>query len=275
MLSYSCQYRENSRKCWMNNNLKRQYNFIDLLSFTVNWLFRVDYLCVQMMAFSFKTAGPFDYNLSVHFFLLLGLLFTAVFSVPHQQRDDRWVKRTHVTLLLFKFVFISLVFFFVLILSNRTKLNAATFYYDTFNHSSFDTFDEQQVRRFDELETSSAAVHLNNQIADGNVTTLSETLNAAQHLTFNASTPTDNITVSMMIISADDTVCYKDLGCINRFSFADPILWPINLLPHPRSQIDTHFTLNTREQSTPPVKNKFDFLIISFLVVVSFSSRAY
>jgi hypothetical protein len=102
--------------------------------------------------------------------------------------------------------------------------------------------------------TSSAAVHLNNQIADGNVTTLSETLNAAQHLTFNASTPTDNITVSMMIISADDTVCYKDLGCINRFSFADPILWPINLLPQRRNQIDTHFTLNTREQSTPPAR---------------------
>jgi hypothetical protein len=41
------------------------------------------------MAFSFKTTGPFDYNLSVYFFLLLGLLFTAVFSVPYQQRDDR------------------------------------------------------------------------------------------------------------------------------------------------------------------------------------------
>ncbi|XP_046641911.1 pancreatic lipase-related protein 2-like isoform X2 [Daphnia pulicaria] len=46
----------------------------------------------------------------------------------------------------------------------------------------------------------------------------------------------------------NNTVCYEDLGCITRFSFADPILWPINLLPDPREKINTHFTLYTREQ---------------------------
>ncbi|XP_046641958.1 pancreatic lipase-related protein 2-like [Daphnia pulicaria] len=49
-------------------------------------------------------------------------------------------------------------------------------------------------------------------------------------------------------LSLDNTVCYEDLGCITRFSFADPLLWPINLLPEPRDKINTHFTLYTREQ---------------------------
>lgn len=45
--------------------------------------------------------------------------------------------------------------------------------------------------------------------------------------------------------------CYADLGCITRFSFADPLLWPINLLPESRTKINTHFTLYTRENSNP------------------------
>ncbi len=49
-------------------------------------------------------------------------------------------------------------------------------------------------------------------------------------------------------LSLNNTVCYEDLGCITRFSFADPLLWPINLLPDPREKINTHFTLYTREQ---------------------------
>ncbi|XP_046636690.1 pancreatic lipase-related protein 2-like isoform X2 [Daphnia pulicaria] len=54
-----------------------------------------------------------------------------------------------------------------------------------------------------------------------------------------------------LALNADSSVCYDDLGCITRFSFADPILWPINLLPEDREKIDTHFTLSTRDQSTP------------------------
>ncbi|XP_057367453.1 pancreatic lipase-related protein 2-like [Daphnia carinata] len=49
----------------------------------------------------------------------------------------------------------------------------------------------------------------------------------------------------------ENTVCYDDLGCITRFSFADPLLWPINLLPEAREKIDTHFTLHTRENPNP------------------------
>ena len=51
------------------------------------------------------------------------------------------------------------------------------------------------------------------------------------------------------------TVCYDDLGCINKFSFADPLLWPIDLLPESRTKINTYFTLYTREMPfIPPVK---------------------
>ncbi|XP_032791095.2 pancreatic lipase-related protein 2 [Daphnia magna] len=52
-------------------------------------------------------------------------------------------------------------------------------------------------------------------------------------------------------LQPENTVCYDDLGCITRFSFADPLLWPINLLPEDREKIDTHFTLHTRENPNP------------------------
>lgn len=55
-------------------------------------------------------------------------------------------------------------------------------------------------------------------------------------------------------LQPENTVCYDDLGCITRFSFADPLLWPINLLPEDREKIDTHFTLHTRENPNPQVK---------------------
>jgi pancreatic triacylglycerol lipase len=55
---------------------------------------------------------------------------------------------------------------------------------------------------------------------------------------------------------SNNTVCYQDLGCITRFSFADPILWPINLLPESRAKINTHFTLYTREQPYNAVRKK-------------------
>ena len=53
---------------------------------------------------------------------------------------------------------------------------------------------------------------------------------------------------------SNNTVCYQDLGCITRFSFADPILWPINVLPEAREKINTHFTLYTREQPYDAVR---------------------
>ncbi|KAI9562777.1 lipoxygese-like protein [Daphnia sinensis] len=58
----------------------------------------------------------------------------------------------------------------------------------------------------------------------------------------------------------ENTVCYDDLGCITRFSFADPLLWPINLLPESREKIGTHFTLHTREipNPQPPVRISAD-----------------
>jgi pancreatic triacylglycerol lipase len=59
----------------------------------------------------------------------------------------------------------------------------------------------------------------------------------------------------------NNTVCYEDLGCITRFSFADPILWPINLLPDPREKINTHFTLYTREQP-------YDAAVMNFFLIV-------
>lgn len=68
-----------------------------------------------------------------------------------------------------------------------------------------------------------------------------------------------------LALNADSSVCYDDLGCITRFSFADPILWPINLLPEDRDKIDTHFTLSTRDQSTPWARNDL-FLVSMFQI---------
>nr|CAH0103127.1 unnamed protein product [Daphnia galeata] len=53
-------------------------------------------------------------------------------------------------------------------------------------------------------------------------------------------------------ISDSTTVCYDDLGCIDKFSFADPLLWPIDLLPESRTKINTYFTLYTREMPFIP-----------------------
>ncbi|XP_057367452.1 pancreatic triacylglycerol lipase-like [Daphnia carinata] len=53
------------------------------------------------------------------------------------------------------------------------------------------------------------------------------------------------------VLQPQNTVCYDDLGCITRFSFADPFLWPINLLPEAREKINTHFVLYTREMPNP------------------------
>ena len=47
-------------------------------------------------------------------------------------------------------------------------------------------------------------------------------------------------------LKSNNTVCYQDLGCINCSSFADPTLWPINLLPESWEKINTNFTLYTR-----------------------------
>lgn len=69
--------------------------------------------------------------------------------------------------------------------------------------------------------------------------------------------------------------CYADLGCITRFSFADPLLWPINLLPESRTKINTHFTLYTRENSNPQVKIIFDFTeeCLLFIFITASSSH--
>ncbi|KAI9562776.1 lipoxygese-like protein [Daphnia sinensis] len=61
-----------------------------------------------------------------------------------------------------------------------------------------------------------------------------------------------NQTLTVTVASQpENTVCYDDLGCITRFSFADPLLWPINLLPEAREKIGTYFTLYTRESPNP------------------------
>ena len=66
--------------------------------------------------------------------------------------------------------------------------------------------------------------------------------------------------------SPNNTVCYEDLGCITRFSFADPLLWPINLLPESREKINTHYTLYTREQpyNTTVLRIFFFFVFLLF-----------
>lgn len=53
----------------------------------------------------------------------------------------------------------------------------------------------------------------------------------------------------------ESTICYDELGCINNFYFADPLLWPIDLLPESRTKINTYFTLYTRDMlpNIPPV----------------------
>ncbi|XP_046449669.1 pancreatic lipase-related protein 2-like [Daphnia pulex] len=55
-------------------------------------------------------------------------------------------------------------------------------------------------------------------------------------------------------ISNESTICYDELGCINNFYFADPLLWPIDLLPESRTKINTYFTLYTRDMlpNIPP-----------------------
>ncbi|XP_045032720.1 pancreatic lipase-related protein 2, partial [Daphnia magna] len=63
-----------------------------------------------------------------------------------------------------------------------------------------------------------------------------------------------------LALQPENTVCYDDLGCITRFSFSDPLPWPINLLPEAREKIDTHFTLYTREvpNPQPPIRISAD-----------------
>ncbi|KZS12534.1 Uncharacterized protein APZ42_022652 [Daphnia magna] len=63
-----------------------------------------------------------------------------------------------------------------------------------------------------------------------------------------------------LALQPENTVCYDDLGCITRFSFSDPLLWPINLLPEAREKIDTHFTIYTREvpNPQPPIRISAD-----------------
>lgn len=63
-----------------------------------------------------------------------------------------------------------------------------------------------------------------------------------------------NQTVSATVALQPTSACYGNLGCITRFSFADPLLWPINLLPESREKINTHFTLYTREKPNPQVR---------------------
>ena len=80
-------------------------------------------------------------------------------------------------------------------------------------------------------------------------------LNDRDSTLISSGTTTGMKTVEESVVSiADDIVCYDELSCITRFSFPNPILWPINLLPEPRNKIDTHFTLNTRDQSTSPAR---------------------
>jgi hypothetical protein len=82
-------------------------------------------------------------------------------------------------------------------------------------------------------------------------------LNDRDSTLISSGTTTGMKTVEESVVSiADDIVCYDELSCITRFSFPNPILWPINLLPEPRNKIDTHFTLNTRDQSTSPARTK-------------------
>lgn len=132
------------------------------------------------------------------------------------------------------------------------KLHAASFS-DQFN-IFFDEFGKHV--EYEELETT--GVNLENPVAD--IMIKSTELNG-QDLTLNVS---QTLATEMMLNNSDNTVCYDDLGCITRFSFADPNLWPINLLPESRNKIDTHFTLNTRDLTTPPARNHFVLYLVSF-----------
>ncbi|XP_046636860.1 pancreatic lipase-related protein 2-like isoform X1 [Daphnia pulicaria] len=63
-------------------------------------------------------------------------------------------------------------------------------------------------------------------------------------------------------ISDKSTACYGDLGCISTFNFANPLLWPTDLLPESRTKINTYFTLYTRDM-LPNLPPKSPFIRIS------------